>query len=265
MPALKRLWKGSRAAFGYLIDLELNRRFSAWPGAYRGVFSSFEAARASAPLDRPVGFDHEALTHLYDSRADKVFPSDYPVLFWLERLLPEVSSVFDWGGHIGVSYYAYARYLRFPAGFSWRVGEVPAVVEEGRRVAAQRGAAALRFTADLADGDGADVFLANGSLQFIETPLAESLARYVRLPPHLLVNKLPAYDGETFVTLENTVHAFNPKRVVNRTDFVSSITGAGYELVDSWENPDMSMRLPLHRDRSVPAYSGFYFRARSSF
>jgi putative methyltransferase (TIGR04325 family) len=263
MTALRRIWKQSRAAFGYVVDLEFNRRFPEWPGSYRGVFSSFDEARASAPSSRPVGYDHPELAKLYDARMDKAFPSDYPALFWLLRLRPEVSSLFDWGGHIGISYYAYNRYLQLPEGFRWCVGDVPAIIEAGRKLAESKGAKALSFTSEIADADGYDVFFANGVLQYVDTPLADSLRRLARRPPHLLVNKLPAAEGPGFVTLENTVHAFNPYRVFNRAEFVASISALGYELVDKWETPDVTLTLPLHRERSLHAYSGFYFRAKA--
>jgi len=260
MAVLASLRKRSRAAWQYLVDLEYNRRFTQWPGAYRGVFGSFEEARRSAPAKGRVGYDHTELARLYDSRLDRAFPSDYPLLFWLQQLVPQVSSVFDWGGHIGVSYYAYARYLKLPPQLRWIVADVPAIVEEGRALAASRGAVGLSFTSEFADCDGVDVFLANGSLQYVETPLAESLGRLKRRPPHLFVNKLPADGGASFVTLENTVHSFNPYRVFNRDAFVASISELGYKLVDTWETPDVTFSLPLHRERSLKAYSGFYFR-----
>jgi len=258
---LNELRKRSRAALDYVVDLEHNRRFTGWPGAYRGVFRSFDEARSSAPPKGRLGYDHAEFGSIYDSRINKAFASDYPVLFWFERLKSQVGSIFDWGGHIGVSYYTYARYLELPPSFRWCVGDVPAVVEAGRRFAAERGATGLTFTSEITGGDGFDVFFANGSLQYVDVPLADSIRAFARRPPHLFVNKLPAYAGESFVTLENTVHAYNPYRVFNRQAFIESITPLGYELVDTWENPDVTFKLPLHRDRCLTAYSGFYFRA----
>jgi putative methyltransferase (TIGR04325 family) len=259
VPALRQLLQRSKSLLQYVVDLEYNRRFERWPGSYRGVFDSFAAARASAP-NKKLGFDHVELAHLYDSRIGKAFPSDYPVMFWLSCLLPELRSVFDWGGHIGVSYYSYAKYLQFPASLSWRVGDVPQIIKAGAEVAQARGATALSFTQHIADADGFDLLLANGSLQFVETAFSESLRALQRPPRHLLINKLPVYDGATFVTLENTIHSYNPYRVGNRAAFVGSIESQGYLLVDEWQTPDISCHIPLHRDRSIPAYSGFYFR-----
>lgn len=259
MPALRQLVRRSKDLARYLVDLEYNRRFESWPGSYRGVFSTFAEARASAPGNK-VGFDHVELAHLYDSRIGKAFPSDYPVLFWMSRLLPELRSVFDWGGHIGVSYYTYAKYLEFPDSLHWRVGDVPQIIKVGAEFALARSARALSFTSDIADADGFDLLLANGVLQFIEKPLHQSLQALKQAPRHLIVNKLPVYDGPTFVTLENTVHSYNPYCIRNRAGFVDSIVSQGYSLVDEWQTPDITCHIPLHRDRSIAAYSGFYFR-----
>lgn len=256
---LKRILTRSRGTLKYLVDLEHNRRFERWPGSYRGVFESFAEARASAPGDK-LGFDHPELAHLYDARMGKAFPSDYPVLFWLSRLLPHIGSVFDWGGHIGISYYTYAKYLDFSKRLRWHVGDVPQIVKAGRELAASRAAGSLSFTTEFAEADGLDLLLANGSLQFVEVPLADSLRGLRQLPRHLLVNKVPLYEGDAFVTLENTVHSYNPYRVGNKKAFVESIVACGYALEDTWENPDVSCHIPLHRERSVSSYSGFYFR-----
>ena len=40
--------------------------------------------------------------------------------------------------------------------------------------------------------------------------------------------------------------------------------GLGYALVDTWENPDKSCRIPFHPDRSLNRYHGFYFRRTGS-
>jgi len=230
-------------------------------------FSDFIDGVMASTEDKPGPYmyrlflhQHPELAHLYDDRIGKAFPSDYPVLFWLARLLPELTSVFDWGGHIGVSYYTYQKYLDLPERLEWRVGDVHHIIEAGRALAASRSATALTFTTELSDADGFDLLFANGSLQFVELPFSVSVERLARRPRHIIVNKLPAYAGETFVTLENTIHSFNPYRVVNREAFVESLTALGYSLVESWDNPDMKCRIPLHRERSLDSYSGFYFR-----
>ena len=45
---------------------------------YRGVFPSFEAAQASAPPGKPIGYDNPTAAALYEERTRRVYPSDYP-------------------------------------------------------------------------------------------------------------------------------------------------------------------------------------------
>jgi putative methyltransferase (TIGR04325 family) len=260
---LRQVVKDPRRALRWLMEFEHNRKFENWPGSYRGVFRSFEEARASAPKDK-LGFDHPELATIYDDRLDRVFPSDYPILFWLGRVLPDSSSVFDWGGHIGVTFYAYQKYLEFPPALRWCVCDMPEIIKVGQKLAAERGEHRLSFTSDARTADGFDTLLAAGSLQYLERPFAEQLAALSRRPKALLINKLPLYDGESFVTLQNTVHSYNPYNIGNRREFVESVERLGYELVDSWTSPDVTCIIPLHPERSIHAYSGFYFRTTPS-
>ena len=51
---------------------------------------------------------------------EQVNPRDYPLLFWFSELFREgATSVFDFGGHIGVKYYAFQRYLPYPDNLRW--------------------------------------------------------------------------------------------------------------------------------------------------
>lgn len=259
---LRRVFERPRQTLRWLTELEHERKFDRWPGAYRGVFPSFEAARAAAPNDK-FGYNRPELVNIYDHRLDKAFPSDYPTLFWISRLLGEARSLFDWGGHIGVTFYAYQRYLQLPDGFRWRVCEMSEIVKAGAELAAKKGETRLSFTTVPAEASGFDILLAAGSLQFMEPSPASELERLPQKPKHLLLNKLPLYPGEDFVTLQNTIHSYNPCKVWNRERFVKSITDLGYQVVDSWETPDMSCQIPLYPDHSVAAYSGYYFRRQS--
>ena len=40
---------------------------------------------------------------LYRERMGHVFPHDYPVLFWMKPLIPDVRRIFDLGGHVGIT------------------------------------------------------------------------------------------------------------------------------------------------------------------
>jgi putative methyltransferase (TIGR04325 family) len=267
-----------RRLVGHVLDLlprdVRERRYARYfararqKGLHYGVFPDFAAARAAIPPGRTVGYDHPhgadlsvpGGAHLLDA----VNPRDYPVLYWLSRLFREgVASVFDFGGHVGVKYYAYRKYLPYPDGLRWIVCEVPTTVEAGRALARERpDTRGLAFTERMGDADGVDVFFAAGSLQYIETPLDRFLAGLPEPPPHLVLNGLPLTDGPGFVTLQNDGVGYSPYWIQNRGELVRGVEGLGYALEDTWAIPDKRCDIPFHEDRSVRGYTGFCFRRR---
>ncbi|MDQ2899557.1 MAG: TIGR04325 family methyltransferase [Acidobacteriota bacterium] len=242
-----------------------NRRFSrksAWARMFRGVYGSFGEAIRAAPKNLPIGYDNtDAATFLIQDDW-KVLPSDYPVMFWLARALPESMSVFDFGGYVGISYYSYKKYLNYLENLRWQVYDVPAVTRAGEELAARNQPSGLRFTNAFEDASDADILLACGSLQFVETPLSEKLVGLRQKPKHILLNKLPLYRGKTFVTLQNMGPAVCPYYVFNDEEFIGSIRDSGYDLVDRWENPEFGARIPFHPENSVERFSGLYFRRK---
>jgi putative methyltransferase (TIGR04325 family) len=231
-------------------------------GAFRGVFESFDDARRSAPGNKPIGFDVPAHADLLAARRTRIFSYDYPVLFWLKPLLAPQLSIFDLGGHVGVHYYAYRKYLEYPNGLRWRVCEMPAVIEAGEMLRRTETAPGLSFTTEFRDADGADVMLAAGVVQYVERALPAQLAELARPPRHIFLGKLPLHDGPGFVTLQNGGPCFVPCHVFDRKQFLASFAEVGYELVDSWDDPSLSCRIPFHEDRAVRSYSGLYLRRR---
>jgi len=231
---------------------------------HRGIYRSFEEASRHSPGSLPVGYDNDAAASLYGERHFQIFPSDYPVLFWMRTVWSDVKGVFDLGGHLGIAFYAYRRVLPYAPDLRWTVLDVPAVVERGERLARERGEAQLFFTQDLAAASGVDVLLAAGSLQFIEEPLSAMLSRTSQRPRHLVINRTPISEGEPFVTLHNNGAVICPYNVFNRTQLVESLSSLGYELVDAWKNwqPGLACFVAFHPERSVPEYSGMYFRLR---
>lgn len=229
-------------------------------GWFRGVFSTFPDAVRSAPTNRAIGFDLPSYARMFDERHTQIFPYDYPVLFWLRSLLSPAARVFDFGGHVGVQFYAYQKYLDFPAGLVWTVCDVPTVASVGRDLAAKRGQSGrLTFTTDVYDAEGYDVFIAAGSLQFVESPsLAEALGALRNPPTNLLLNKIPLRQGEGFVTLQNAGTSFVPQYVFSRQEFTGSLERLGYRVVDAWEDRVHSCNIPFHPDKSVAHYSGLY-------
>jgi putative methyltransferase (TIGR04325 family) len=235
-------------------------------GYHSGHFDGFAQARAWLPPSPE--FSHDKFTDEYvHERSRRIWSFDYPVLFWLRQAFEQGSStVLDIGGSIGNQFYAYGRYLAYPAGLQWRVHELPAFIQEGRDLARTRGADALHFASDWpADWLGSDIWIAAGVLEFMETDSVTSLlARAGRQPRHLLLNKLPLSEGAAFVSTQNIgFGSYVPHHVFNRQAFIAAIEAHGYELVDAWEVPERNFGSLGFAEDAFDAYSGLYFRLKA--
>ncbi len=226
---------------------------------YRGIYGTF--AEASAAMGSDVGYDSAEGGGFYRDRLDKVFPEDYAPLFWLQPVIAGVRRVFDFGGHVGLHYYAFRKLLTLPAGLQWEVSDVPAVRSEGEALARSRGVSAtLRFSHGFEGLDGADVCISSGALQYLDkNVLPAALKKCAQRPKHLLLNKLPVLEGHSFATVQDVWSFRAAYTVFGRAELVAAIEANGYQLKDSWKNPGhhcLFLGDPAH---SVPEYSGFYF------
>jgi len=227
-------------------------------GCSRGVYSSLEEAIRSAPDTKQVGFDHEHLAKEYVAAVTaslSVRSYDYPVLFWLDKLLSEGIRVLDFGGNAGKHFYAYRKYLQFPRDLEWRILEVPAVARAGEALRATLPPPHPVFCIS-SDSYLPDIFLASGSVQYVVSLVDVLPGR----PRHLLINRLPIYDGPTYVTLQNRGSVFFASYVFNRQELFSSMTALGYKLIDLWDDDVDSCIIPFHPHESVEHYHGIYWR-----
>ena len=182
------------------------------------------------------------------------------MLFWLAKALAELPSLLDIGGYIGISYYSYRNYLPYPDNLEWVVHDVPAVSAAGIEIAQHQDSRGLSFITGITSELRPHTVLAAGSLQFIEGNFSDLLSRMGTLPRKLIVSKTPLTELPDFVTLQDLGPAVCPYRIFNRAKFIQSIETLGYRLVDSWANSDFQCRIPFHPDRTVPSYSGLYFK-----
>jgi putative methyltransferase (TIGR04325 family) len=226
------------------------------------VYATFDEAKRNVPASITEGYDNSAAAGFYRERLDRVFSDDYPVLFWLRPLIREGIRVFDFGGHVGLHFYAYQQLVELPKSARWLVADVPAVCEAGAKLATERGVAEqLSFGDGLAACDGSDVFLSSGALQYLEaTALGAALNAASKPPGHVILNKLPVTDGAGFSTVQDTGVFCAAYTVFARQALVAQMSAAGYALVDAWENPEHHCRVADAPERSVEGFSGFYFR-----
>ncbi len=245
-----------------MLAADYERTFARGPkGRFRGVFRDFAAAEASIPKGKRVGYDHVELAGMYRDRMKKACESDYAVLYWMRRILDAepASIVYDFGGHVGVSYHGWRNYLPYGDGLRWIVYDMPAITRVGEELARETGSRHLSFTNAVEDARDCTVFFSAGALQYCEESVASLLERAHARPRHILLNKMPVYEGESFVTVQSTGRAFHAYRVFNRAELLQSIESRGYRLVDDWQNSEVSCVVPFARGKEIPSYSGYYF------
>lgn len=226
----------------------------------RGVYASYAAAAAAVPRGRHVGYDNPGAVEHVRHMALSVRPSDYAAFYWLQPLAPHLGTVFDLGGNFGYTYHDYRPYLPFRDGLVWRVCDAPAVAEAGRKQAPAGQPVRFEFTADVADADGCDLLMTNGTLQYLEHDLADLLRPLRQRPRHLLVNRVPFTDRPTYFTVQDIGPACCPYRISNTAEFRAAVRGLGYEQVDSWACPESHTSVRFRRSYTVPSYTGYYFR-----
>lgn len=236
----------------------------AYAGDFRGVFDTYAECAAAVPRTLPTGYDNDAMAGMYRDRLDRVYPGDYPVLVWLAKAFASgATRVFDLGGHVGVGYYAYRRYLDFPADLDWSVQDVPAVMASGRILAQERDPwHQLDFVEDPAAAADADVFFTSGCIQYLEDTLAQRIGALARRPRWLIVNLLPLHDDLAYWTVQSTGKAFCPYRIQKRSRFFGDLEALGYETQDVWENAEKRCTIAFEPEHSLDVYYGAALRLR---
>jgi putative methyltransferase (TIGR04325 family) len=233
---------------------------------FRRTFSSFEEARRQASKYRVPSHEHPGNISIHTYRTEEIRPSDYPVLFHMQRLMGEVHSVLDIGGSIGNLFYCYSKYLSYPPGMTWTVFEVPETVAAGSRVAHQRNEHRLRFVEHIQDCDAVDAVIISGALHYFEQLPPALMEGLRRQPRHVFINRTPVINGPSVFTIQDheQYFAISPARVLSHDALLQAMSDAGYELVDEWKANELKLHIPLHPDASVSAYSGFYFRMKQT-
>lgn len=251
-------------------ELNYERQFAGDEGygCFRGVYETFEEAILSAPKTKSIGYDNSELAQEYQQSIEletTVQSYDYPVMLWLNSIFSINSiniSIFDFGGNVGIHFYAYEKYINYPEHLKWIICDLPEILKAGKEIAERRKRLKLLFTDKFEEASGKDIFLASGSIQYVEN-LSSSLCALPEKPKHLLINRLPLFEGSQFVTLQNGGKVFYPSYVFNKNSFIDSLNKLGYEMVDIWEDRVDSCIIPFHPEKSCPFYYGLYFKIRS--
>ena len=85
-----------------------------------------------------MGFDHAEFSGHYKWLGEAPRAGDYPTMFWLQEALKSGSRVFDFGGNVGISFFAWQNHVEFPADIHWMVEDVSSILDAGRAFAKYR-------------------------------------------------------------------------------------------------------------------------------
>jgi putative methyltransferase (TIGR04325 family) len=232
-----------------------------WLSNPRIVFDTFDEAWAAARQSTYAGHDHPDYIRTHLELSKSLRPSDYAVLYWFLRLGRSNLRIFDFGGNIGNLFYSYSAYLKEARISDWTVFDLPKTIEEGRRIAAERGVSELHFTNSLENFSEGHVLLVSAALHYWEKSVQAFIKQFPRQPEHVFVNRIPVQnDRPSFITVQYKGSYAVPCMVRNVDELVSSFAGEGYGMVDRWPALELALRMPLFPNRTVPQYSGFYFR-----
>ena len=229
---------------------------------FRRSFPSFAAAQACASRYIHAGHEHPDEIRYHASIADVVRESDYPLLFHLAPLAPQLQTVFDLGGNVGNLFYAYQTQLRFSSTLLWTVYDLPMKKPLGEKLAAERRETRIRFANAITEASGSDVFIASGSLHYFEQPIHEILGKLERLPNHVFINRSPFSIGADLTTVQDNRSYLVPCKLHSRANIFSGMQSLGYELRSEWPVHERRLLVPTHPVLCARTYSGFYFRKK---
>lgn len=224
---------------------------------FQGVFANRDAAVAAVPSKYTVGYDNDNVVDLNFDWMCKVAPWDYPVILWLNKLLPDNPRLLDAGGHMGTKYRAFQPYIDLSA-VDWTIYDVPAITRAGETRAREEGLTSLRFISDLEGCDTPDILLASGLLQYLDMPLEALFKQLPQPPKHVILNKVALHDRDTLFTLENFYSGLVPFQIRNESAFRKELEKLGYRIVDEWEIPDLTHNIPTHPEVGSFINKGFY-------
>lgn len=216
------------------------------PPRFSGAYDSREAALAAIPGSLRSGYDDESIADVSFPQMCERAVHDYPLIYWLSRLLPGLRSVVDAGGHLGTKYIAFSGVLDL-SGLDWTVQDLPGIVAAARRRQAEGGLpAALQFAETLKGVPCPDLLMASGLLQYLDRPLGALLEDLGGRPRHILLNKVALRDGPAVYTIERIGHGRVPYQIRSRAAWQAELDALGYDLRDSWEIGELAHQIPTH-------------------
>ena len=123
--------------------------------SYRGCFETFEQAKLAASRNIPNNYDvinanKAKRATLEKQHLDHRFLDiDYPLLFWISKLLSKKSKVLELGGSLGHFFYSIQKYIPLPRDLIWTIVELPEAIQFGQAIALERKENRLFFQTEM--------------------------------------------------------------------------------------------------------------------
>lgn len=228
------------------------------PPAFIGAYPNREHAISHVSSGTPASYDDDDIAPVNFEVMKQIHIWDYPVMFWLERLVEPNLHVLDAGGHFGTKYIAFHEHIDLDA-VIWSTYDLPATIRAARNL--QKSGIVpgeIRFFDDVTQIGAADVLLASGLLQYLDIEFAELIGKLTRKPKHILLNKVATTLGPTVVTLEKIGNGRIPYQIRNREAFEQGISEIGYTIRDSWQIPSLSRTIATHPALGASTSMGYF-------
>ncbi|MDE1177887.1 MAG: methyltransferase, TIGR04325 family [Edaphobacter sp.] len=227
---------------------------------YRRPFRTLGEAESSLAGLGGSGHESKEYANLHLQLNESARPSDYAALYYMEKVLPAVRSVFDLGGNVGNLFYCYSKYLKGLEGVTWTVMDLPENVRRGRELAKERDASQLTFSESWQDASGVDLLIACGCLHYFEKPFAQMILELKQKPPYVLINRTAMSDGEPVATVQDNGFSHTACMLHNREQVIAGLKEIGYVLEDQWRAPELSLEIPGYPEHRVWSYAGMFLR-----
>ncbi len=236
--------------------------------SYRGIYLSFEQASKSIPIAEQDYDNANRKKREFKEQEKQVIENnfrnhDYPLLFWLSRLLTDATGVLELGGSVGHFYYSAKRLIDFPETMKWQIAELPEAVSLGTELANERGENQLTFidSSEIAKSTAANIFISSGAIQYMTVSLVEILTSLPTMPDHVIIHDLPVHSKQSFWTTQRLEYCEIPYHVYFLDKFLEDLNKLGFEVIAQW-NWLRPMEIPFHDVFNLNHLQGFYFKKK---
>jgi putative methyltransferase (TIGR04325 family) len=224
-------------------------------------FASLREANSAVAEYASDGHENPYNAQLHLELGKSARPSDYAALFYVRKILPHITTIFDLGGNVGNLFYCYSKHLDGLPGVSWEVLDMPANIRFGEQLAKQRGAHQLKFTTEWLNASNADLLIISGSLHYFEKTVPHMVSELPEKPKYILINRTPLTEASSVAMIQDAGEFRVACMLHNRLELIQQFIHLGYTVVDQWAAPELSLDIPGYPEYKISAYSGiFLFR-----